>query len=306
MTAKSLLASVFALAISALLSQAQERADGPKDWRRPCLTPKKYRIGALDPRFGISREDFQRHVEQAGDLWGAAAGRKLFSHDARGTLEIDLVYDSRQETTQHLTAARAAITEKVKAADLIRDRLLPLQARFHTLDESFSGQLSTYNRHLEDHNRIVAELNGRGGAPEGEYQTMESEKLALRKEEEALKAKRLELNGLVDQINELVKSHNGLLDRANADADALNRSGAVGSQFEEGHYARRDDEERIEIYEYDGETALVAILAHEMGHALGIRHNGDPASIMSPLVHTRTLALTAEDLEGLRAACFPR
>ncbi len=304
MTAKRLLAGALALALSmlAVFSQAQDRPGRA----RPCLAPKKYRIGALDPRFGITREEFQRHVEQAGDLWSAAAGRKLFRYDARGPLQIDLVYDSRQETTQRLMAARAAIAEKLKEADLIRDKLLPLQARYHALDQSYSDRLSSYNRLLQDHNRAVTESNAAGGAPEGEFQRLDAEKLVLRKEQMALDTERRELNGLVAETNERASAHNAVLERAKAEVDALNKSAAVGSQFEQGLYTRRDDEERIEIYEYDGETALVAILAHEMGHALGVRHNTDPLSIMSPLVHTRELVLTAQDREGLSAACGPR
>src|SRR3954471_20481541 len=113
MTMKLLLASalMFGLLNPAPVSHAQDRTSNSPGARRPCLTPIKYRIGALDPRFGITREDFQQHVEQAAALWGAAAGRKLFSFDARGSLEIDLVYDSRQETTQRLIAARSGIAE---------------------------------------------------------------------------------------------------------------------------------------------------------------------------------------------------
>jgi hypothetical protein len=117
---------------------------------------------------------------------------------------------------------------------------------------------------------------------------------------------RQEQNLLIGDINALVRRHNALLDRANAEAKSLNESGAVGAQFEQGRYIRQGSEEHIHIFEYESETALVVILAHEMGHALGIRHNANPSSIMSPLVHVRTPVLTAEDQEGLKTACSPR
>jgi hypothetical protein len=96
-------------------------------------------------------------VEEAAELWSAAAGRKLFSADDRGALEIDLVYDSRQETTQRLRTARAAITEKLKAADLLSGQLLPLQDKLRTLDTSYSSRLSSYQQGLEAHNKVVAQ-----------------------------------------------------------------------------------------------------------------------------------------------------
>jgi hypothetical protein len=135
---------------------------------------------------------------------------------------------------------------------------------------------------------------------------LNSERLALQQRAALLETAQQELNRLVDDINELVRKHNALLDRANAEANALNRSAPVGIEFEEGRYIKQAGEEKIHVFEYDGETALVAILAHEMGHALGIRHNANPASIMSPLIHTRHLALSDDDRDGLRAACSSR
>jgi hypothetical protein len=260
----------------------------------------------LDKRFGLPREDFQHHVEEAAELWAAAAGRKLFSADDKGRLEIDLVYDSRQEATERFVAVRTGITEKLKAADAIRDETLPLRNRVTVLDNSYSNQSSSYRQALEAYNRIVAQLNAKGGAPEGERQKLDGQRMVLQKQEVQLQAMRQEQNLLIGDINALVTRHNTLVDRANAEVTALNESGAVGMQFEQGRYISQAGEEHIHIFEYESETALVVILAHEMGHALGIRHNANPASIMSPLVHTRTPILTAEDTEGLKAACSPR
>jgi hypothetical protein len=302
-------ALVLALLSLAPVGRAQNRpnnlsGDSP-NWRRSCLTPIKYRVGRLDARFGITREDFQRHVEEAAEVWAAAAGRKLFSADDRGGLEIDLVYDGRQEVTEHFVAARAGIAEKIKAADAISDETLPMRNRIAVLDNSYSSQSSSYREALTAYNKIVAQLNAKGGVPEAERQSLDSQKLVLQKRAAQLQAMRQEQNLLIGDLNALVRQHNMLVDRANAEAKALNESGVVGVQFEQGRYFRRSSEEHIHIFEYESETGLVVILAHEMGHALGIRHNGDPASIMSPLVHTKTPILTAEDREGLKTACSP-
>ncbi|MEO8301929.1 MAG: matrixin family metalloprotease, partial [Rhizomicrobium sp.] len=234
-------------------------------------------------------------MEEATELWETAAGRKLFIPGARGPLKINLVYDSRQEATQRVIAARASISEKLKEADEIKDRLLPLRNKYDDLDEAYSGQLTSYQRLHDDHNKIAAQSNAKGGAPEAEYQQLLGERLSLRKQADALRAKQLELNRLTDDINALVNRHNGLLRRANAEANALNEAGITGVAFEEGLYVRQSGEEQIAVFQYEGETALRVILSHELGHALGIRHNANPSSIMSPLIHTGRLALTAED-----------
>jgi hypothetical protein len=299
MTARLLSASALVLAVSnpALFSQAQTSS------KERCRPPIQYRIGAVDPRFGITREDFGRAVEEASQLWESAAGRTLFTRNARGALKVNLVYDSRQETTQRVIAARASISEKLKEADRINDRLRPLQNTLDDLNDAYSGQLASYQRLQDDHNKRVEQWNGKGGAPEAEYHRLLGERLSLRKQAETLQAKRKDLNRLTDDINQQIDRHNTLLRRANMEANALSASGATGVAFEEGLYARRAGDEQIAIFQYDGAAALRVILSHELGHALGIRHNANPSSIMSALIHTDRLALTDEDLEGLRAAC---
>lgn len=266
-----------------------------------CQAPIKFRIGAIDPRFGIGREDFRRDVEEAGKLWEGAAGRTLFSYDEKGPLEINLVYDNRQETTQKLIAVRASIVEKLEQIDAIKGRLRPLQARVRDLDQSYSAQAAAYRQVLDDHNRTVSQFNQTGGAPEGEYQRLWSENLGLRKQGEALDAQKQELNRLTADMNELVRTHNALLARANAEAQAL--SASSDAKLEEGRYVRRDGDQKIEIYQYLSETGLKVVLSHELGHALGIKHNTNPSAIMSALIHTEQLALTADDINGLAASC---
>ena len=266
-----------------------------------CQAPIKFRIGAIDPRFGIGREDFRRDVEEAGKLWEGAAGRKLFSYDEKGPLTISLVYDSRQEATQKLIAVRDGVVEKLEQVDEIQNKLAPLQAKIRVLDGSYSAQSAALRQALDDHNRTVARFNQTGGVTEGAYQQLNSEGLALRRLGEALEARRQELNRLTADMNEMVRAHNALLERARAEANSV--LGSSDTAFEEGRYVRLDDDQKIEIYQYHSEAGLKVVLSHELGHALGIRHNANAASIMAALIQTERLALTADDMNGLGAAC---
>jgi hypothetical protein len=291
---KLLLAGALVLVISSpvLTGRAQPQRD--------CRTPIRYRIGTLDSRFGLTREQLRRAVEDAAGLWEGAAGRKLFLYDSKGPLGINLVYDDRQENTQRRAAIRASVSEKLKAADAVGEELRPLRDRFRNLDTAFSSEASAYKQAEQDYNQTVAQWNGKGGAPEDTYAWLDKRMRALRRQAASLETEKLALKHLADEINVLVDKHNILVRRANAEANAASEADAV---FEEGRYIREGRDERIDVYQYDGETALLAVLAHELGHALGIGHNGNPASVMSPLIHMERLALTAEDVDGLKTAC---
>jgi hypothetical protein len=298
-----LVGALFLLASNPVFfSYARDHTPFQPDGRPPsCQTTIRYRMGTLDPRFGITSEEFRRAVEEASDVW--ASDRKRFKYDPRARLRINLVYDTRQELTLHANTVRAGISAKMKQADLIEDRILPLKENFRSLDASYSDQLAVYNRDQDSYNRDVKHWNGIGGAPEGEFQILSNQKQSLRKQQALLEAKRQALNRLTDELNELIKKRNALLILANTEAGAFNNSGSAGIQFEQGRYVREGGEERIDVFQFESKDGLLVILAHELGHALGMKHNANPSSIMSPLIHTDRLALTAEDEDGLRSVC---
>lgn len=298
---KSYLISALLLLASApaFVSTAQDRPGN-----RPCPAAIKYRIGTLDPRFGITGAEFRRFVEQAANVW--ESDRKFFQYDPKGKLRISLVYDTRQEFTQHVVAVRASVSEKMTQADQIKEKLAPLAENLHALDASYSDQAASFERAQDGYNQEVKRLNRAGGVPDARLQDMASERLSLRKQFNLLEEKRQALNQATDEFNTLIKKRNGLLKLVNAEADALNNSGPASVKFEEGRYVREGAEERIDIFQFENNDKLLVILAHELGHALGMKHNSNPSSIMSPLIHTDRLALTVDDEEGLKARCSLR
>jgi hypothetical protein len=283
----------------AFVSIAQDRLDN-----RPCAAAIKYRVGTLDPRFGITGEEFRLAIDEASNVW--AVNRKLFQYDPKGKLQINLVYDTRQEITQRVIGARAGISARMKEADTIEEVLLSLKDKFHILEASYSDQLASYERAKDRFNRETKRLNKAGGASQIEFQNLSDKRQSLQNQQEKLEEKRQELNKLTDDMNGLIGKRNAFLVRANTEASALNSSRPIGVQFEEGIYVRVDGKEWIDIFQFESKDGLRVILAHELGHALGMKHNANPSSIMSPLIHTDRLALTAEDEYGLKVVCARR
>lgn len=87
----------------------------------PCTLPITYSIGTFDTRFDISREKFLQEIAQAEKIWEDAAGKELFRHiEKDGTLTINLIYDSRQETTEKLQKIDKVITGKQSAYEELK------------------------------------------------------------------------------------------------------------------------------------------------------------------------------------------
>jgi len=269
-----------------------------------CPGPIRYRIGTLDPRFGITREEFRRLIEKAGNVWEEK--QKIFQYDPKGKLPINLVYDARQKFTQTAIAIRAGVSAKLVQADLIKQQLLPLREEFNKIETSYSDQAASYKRAQDSYNRKVKQSNLAGGASEAGLQDFADERRSLRAQFNLLEAKRLEMNRATDELNTLIKKRNAVIELANAEAAAFNDAAPASLQFKEGRYVREGNEERIDVFQFENTDSLLVILAHELGHALGMKHNANPDSIMSPLIHTDRLVLTAEDEDGLKAVCSSR
>jgi hypothetical protein len=102
-------------------------------------------------------------------------------------------------------------------------------------------------------------------------------------------------------FNAQVASYNQQVASLNAQIKTYDQQ--AGGTFEEGEYVADSSGKSIDIYEFIGASQLERVLAHEFGHAIGLGHNDDPASIMYAENESGNLAPTADDLAALKSVC---
>ncbi|MCL5784686.1 MAG: matrixin family metalloprotease [Patescibacteria group bacterium] len=245
-----------------------------------CDQPIHYRVDTVDPQFDLSRETFLSDIDQASGIWNTAEGKNLFVYDPQGDLSINLTYDERQSLTNQVNQ----LEDKVQ---IDKQSLNPKFEEYQRLSAELKQKLDNLNKEVED-------WNNKGGAPPDEYQR-------LVKEQQDLKVEADKLNAMARDLNISANNYNSQVDELNQTVDSLNN--ALEQRPEEGIF--KGPENRIEIYFNNNKPELVHTLAHELGHALGIKHVSNPAAIMYPKT-SQKLAISNDDLLELKEVCKRR
>jgi hypothetical protein len=272
----------------------------------PCENPITYKIESFDARFGISKDYFLSALRDAEAMWEKPMGRELFAYEPEGNLKINLIYDYRQQATATLQKLGLTVSDDKASYNALGAKYDALKAAYALDKAAFKAKVSDYKARQSAYEKEVAYWNARHGASKDERDRLHAESIALNAEVAELNQLQTDLNGEIDTINALVVVLNRLAASLNLDVSQFHTVGeTLGSEFEEGNYQSGPGGQQIDIYEFDNRAKLVRVLAHELGHALGLGHVDDPNAIMYRLNNGINGELTAADLTALKKLCGP-
>ncbi len=272
----------------------------------PCRVPIPYVLGAIDPRFDVSRADVARAARDAVAVWETAAGRDLFVEIATGTAVVSLTlqYDVRQQTTETLKDLGSQISLSNAQYETVEAEYNQKRTVFLQKKTGFETEAAQFERDAAAYQREVDSWNARGGAPQATVTKLNREQSSLQSRQLALSAHQREVNALADEVNALAKQLNSMASDINTTARTYNKVGEqTGEEFEEGVYESRAGKETITVFEFDSQARLTRLLTHEFGHALGLDHVAGEESIMYRLNSSSNIVPTEDDIAALEAVC---
>ncbi len=254
-----------ALLLVVLLLASCERQFHVKPGQRvePCFYCKRvqtYRLGEIDGRFGITREQVLEAAEKGTGFWEQVLGRELYAYDPEGEIVIDFVYGQGQMMVNQMKEFGA----QIDGLNLRIQNLKRLCEEKKTVVESARAR---FEAEISDVGPSV------GTAPAREA-GFEERAAAYKEALGRIKAAQEEVDKAVNEANRLIDESNALVEEFNQLSTRLDTMAA-------GSFVRGDDKlPRLSVYVCHHPRDLTHTFTHEFGHGLGLPDLMDEGAVM--------------------------
>lgn len=255
-------------------------------------SPLLYRIADLDPRLSISKQKMIEISQEAAAIWEQGTGKRYFVYDPKATFTVNLVFDQRQVRSMKRTENLKNLEQEKQLWLDENQKLLKLKQDSQQLHTQLELQKIKYQ----------AQLNAYASAQNKYLNKSNTKNLNLLQERTKL------LNQQRDVLRILINDHDRNHQQIQVKTDELKQLHEQLTQsvdrfnqyfapqlVHKGQFKGK----QIFIYEFSSIDDLRLTLAHEFGHALGLKHTNNPKSLMYPRIKEqdpKNFQLTATDL----------
>ncbi|NBC03591.1 MAG: matrixin family metalloprotease [Bacteroidetes bacterium] len=281
--------------------------DGGPQVKTPCSEPITFHVGDIDERFSITKEEVIRLMKDVAQVWSDAADTTIIQYDEEGEIALSLVYAEEQQLIDRERQYRDRMENEEFSITALENEYTRMNEEYEQEVQKYDEDSRELQESIDRLNEWVRQKNEQAGFNKEDLKRFERRKaeidqvkLDLKRTERTLKRKAAELNDKIIFLNSKVEAKNRLVDE-------YNRQFTGTRKFTQGAYEWTNNSRKINIYHFLDKNELRLVIAHEMGHALGITHVSNPESVMHELMeqqNRRDLELTEEDIRALQSVCM--
>lgn len=276
--------------------------------RPGCDTPIHWGLGEIDSRFPLDSKQFRQTVFEAEKIWENALGKDIFIFDPQSSFQIKTEFDRRQQMSFEAQDLEKNISDYEKESSLLEKNYQTLKSGYEQQMKQFETLKKEFDNKLEQYNEDVATWNAGDQTSTKDYENLQEAEKELKKLQEKLQTKSAQVNKTADELNSLAQKINTKIATVNEAVETFREKYGAPQPFVQGLYYPPLD--NITIFEFKGKEDLRLVLAHELGHALGINDHiqDNPSSLMYYLMDQQDIqnpTLTEQDIQAYSAACQP-
>ena len=272
----------------------------------PCSETLTVQVGDIDSRYNITKPEVEELIREVAGVWSNAAGSNAIMYDENGEISLNLIYADEQKLSDKERQYRDRLEQEEVSITVGEREYQQMKNQYDEEVQQYQGRSNNLQASIDQLNQWVDQKNEQGGFNEEDLERFENRKqqidqvrVQLANTETRLARKADELNNRVDFLNERVERKNQLVDE-------YNRTFSGEREFTQGQYQWTANTKVIDIFSFIDREELKLVIAHEVGHALGIGHVQNPKSVMHRLMGEQIrpgIKLTSEDIEALQNVC---
>jgi anion-transporting ArsA/GET3 family ATPase len=287
---------------------------------------KSVKIGKIDKYYKgkITKSVLEEIIKEIESDFQSQLGFDVFDMASDGK-PIDLLYVKPSMAQKRLDRYIKKYDKKVKKKEELEKYFPKEKKALESMGNKYDKEVLTFNEIVKKHNDYIVEVNSKSNLTQNQYneikqyETQQQRIIKLKEKKvkkiyKTLKSKQRKYNRNIASYNNLIRSINTLA----KDIENLSRSikvvkgNAISNKEITKKIYKRDGkiykvdmqekiDEKIEIYGFESLLELKAVIAHEIGHLVGIPHISDKGALMNPILQEnqkRRLELTKADIKN--------
>lgn len=289
---------------------------------------EKVSIGSIDSYYEnkISKFELEKMIGEIEFAFESSTGVNAFDYSVIGK-PINLIYVPPSNLEKKIEKKQQRQKNIRNELENIKKNLPNQRKKVLLLKSEFEKKNQIHNENVRAFNNYVKSVNRQKGLTKSDIAKIKEEvqrdKKRLNEAIKNLRKEQRELKKVINSFNNETYKYNRKIREFNLvskDIESMSRSlkkirgrtfGLKEIQtktiFKDGKVTKErrvsTKMDKIEIYGFNSKRELKAILAHEIGHLIGLPHINQKNALMNPILQKNqieNLSLTLDDIENFR------